>query len=61
MVGKDAKAQCSVGKTLMQGTLHGGKLYVIPPVLEDSLDTVCLLGTVTTDIDGVAILLVLLE
>ena len=54
MVGKDAETQSVIGKSLVQGTLYGGKGDVVSTVVEDSPDAVGLLLAVATYIQVVS-------
>ena len=51
MICEDTKSQCVIYKPFVYGTLYGSKINnLIAPIFKNSLDTICLLHTVTTDI-----------
>ena len=50
MIGEDTKSQCVIYKPFVYGTLYGSKINLIAPIFKNSLDTICLLHTVTTNI-----------
>ena len=51
VVGEQAQASVNINKSLMQGLIHGNKLYTLFHLSKDIFQTFLLLGTVSQDIE----------